>query len=48
MAHEQHVMKRFYPVILKAARESHAGFQVTGNDKALYDVSPEERERNWS
>lgn len=47
-AHEQHVMKRFYPVMLKAARESHAGFPVTGNDKALHDVSPEERERHWS
>ncbi|PSN68744.1 FAD/NAD(P)-binding domain-containing protein, partial [Corynespora cassiicola Philippines] len=46
--HEQHVMKRFYPVMLKAARESHAGFPVTGNDKALHDVSPEERERHWS
>ena len=46
--HEQHVMKRFYPVMLKAARESHAGFPVTGNDKFLNDASPEERERHWS
>ncbi|KAI4943526.1 hypothetical protein J4E91_009163 [Alternaria rosae] len=46
--HEQHVMKRFYPVMLKAARESHAGFPVIGNDKALNDASPEERERHWS
>lgn len=45
--HEQHVMKRFYPVPLKAPRESHAGFPVTANDKALNDVYLEERERHW-
>lgn len=48
IAREQHELKRFYPAMLKAARDSHAGFPVTGNDKALNDVSPEERERHWS
>jgi cation diffusion facilitator CzcD-associated flavoprotein CzcO len=32
----------------KASWESHAGFPVTEMDKALHDVSPEERERHWS
>lgn len=47
-AQEQHEMKRFYPLMLKAARDSHAGIPVREFDKALHDVSSEERERHWS
>ncbi|KAF2098259.1 FAD/NAD(P)-binding domain-containing protein [Rhizodiscina lignyota] len=45
---EQHEWKRLYPLMLKAARESHVGFPVPATTKAALDVSKEEREQHWA
>ncbi|KAK4503141.1 hypothetical protein PRZ48_006568 [Zasmidium cellare] len=45
---EQHELKRFYPVVLGAARQSHAGFPVPPTTQAALDVTKEERERHWA
>jgi len=44
---EQHEWKRFYPAMLKAARESHVGTPGPAITKTALELSEKERQQHW-